>query len=86
MKITNMDFSAEDVASVRWKANYSLTLRDAEFAGLSKEAQSAYLDSLTPQNLVRAALGLPLRARGGIRAGGFEPGNQHANALRRNRK
>ncbi len=57
MKITNFELADDEIETVRQMA--------------SKKGHAP--DTLTLQNIIRAALGLPLRQRGGKRAGAGAP-------------
>lgn len=57
-------------------------MTDAELAKVKADADAL---GLSVQNYQRKCLGLELREAGGIRAGGFEPGNAHA-AKRKTRR
>ncbi len=47
-------------------------------AELEQVRDAAAMQYLSLANYLRSLLGLELREAGGIRAGGFEPGNRHA--------
>lgn len=64
MKITNMEFSTLETAALYVRAG--LTLQQD---GWKKEEAVEYIKTLTPQNVLRLALGsdFPIRQRGGAR-------------------
>lgn len=65
MKITNIEFTDEEVAALYVKAG--MELYNQEY---SRQEAQAYISKLTPQNVLRLALGAPfkVRQRGGKRA------------------
>lgn len=65
MKITNIEFNEQEEAALHVKAAIELHSR-----GYSKEEAQAYIAGLTPQNILRLALGsgFLIRQRGGKRA------------------
>lgn len=64
MKITNMQFSTLETAVLYVRAGVTL-----QQAGWNKKDAVEYVKTLTPQNVVRLALGsdFPIRSRGGSR-------------------
>jgi hypothetical protein len=62
MKITNMHFTKADAAAL-----YALAGAALMDQGKSRKEARTIIAGLTPQNLVRLALGLPIRRRGGAR-------------------
>lgn len=70
MKITNMTFSTLETAVLYVRAG--LTLQQE---GWSKKEAVAYVKTLTPQNVLRLALGsdFPIRDRGGSRPNAGRP-------------
>lgn len=74
MRISNIEISASEESALRILARRN---------GFDPE-------SLSPPNLIRAALGFPIRRQGGARPGGFEPGNnlspRHPRAKKKTRR
>jgi len=68
MKITNMNFSKADAAAI-----YALAGAALKDAGMSRKEALAYIEALTPQNVLCLALGLPVRNRGGPRPNSGRP-------------
>lgn len=68
MKITNMNFSKADAAAI-----YALAGAALMDQGKSRKEARAYIESLTSQNVLRLALGLPVRNRGGPRPNSGRP-------------
>lgn len=66
MRITNIEFSAREAAALYAMAGATLLMADEP---MTREEALAYVKSLTPQNVLRLALGSPfkLRSRGGSR-------------------
>ena len=66
MKITNLEFNEHEAAAL-----YALAGARLLEQGMPREKVLPYVESLTPQNVVRLALGpaFPVRKRGGARPG-----------------
>jgi hypothetical protein len=74
MKITNLKFSQTDAAAI-----YALAGAACKDQGMSRKDALSYIAALTPQNVLRLALGLPVRRRGGARPNsGRKRGEPHA--------
>jgi hypothetical protein len=73
MKITNVEFNSVEKAEIYLRAVSALILQ-----GVSKKEAKEIVSAETSQNILRLALGFERRKRGGVRPGGFEPGNQWA--------
>lgn len=73
MKVTNLEFNLLETATLKMRAVCTLVGRGVPL----KEAREQ-VSNETPPNILRLALDFDTRKRGGIRTGGFEPGNQHA--------
>jgi hypothetical protein len=68
MKITNIQFSILEKATLYAKAGATLTDK-----GLSAKEVIEVLETLTPPNVLRLALGFDQRERGGRRSGAGWP-------------
>ena len=68
MKITNIDFTETEFATL-----YALAGQALKDQGKSRKEAKEICDNLTPQNLVRLALGFETRNRGGTRPGAGKP-------------
>jgi hypothetical protein len=68
MKITNMQFSIIEKAILYSRAGATLTDK-----GLDKKEVVEVLETLTPPNVLRLALGFDQRERGGRRSGAGWP-------------
>jgi hypothetical protein len=68
MKITNLEFSHADAAAI-----YALAGAACKDQGMSRKDALSYIAVLTPQNVLRLALGLPVRQRGGARPNSGRP-------------
>lgn len=76
MRIRELTLSKSEIAAV-----YTLAGAKLLDGGMSSQQVVTYLKSLTPQNVVRVALGLDTRTRGGKREGaGAKPKSQPESA------
>lgn len=67
MRITNLELSDNEEQILLVFASRSLLQRDERFSQMDEVEQRKHLLKLTPQNLVRLALGFETRQRGGVR-------------------
>lgn len=72
LKISNTEFSLLEELVLKTRAHKNLLQDDVRYRDMSVADRKDYLAKLTPQNILRAALGpadFPLRQRGGARKG-----------------
>lgn len=82
LKISNTEFSLLEESILKTRADKNLMQDDMRYREMSVADRKDYLAKLTPQNILRAALGpvdFPLRQRGGKRP---NTGNRTAKAPR----
>lgn len=70
MKVSNIEFTLLEEIVLKTRAHNNLMADDVRYRDMSVDERKEYLIKLTPQNLLRAALGpadFRLRQRGGAR-------------------
>src|SRR5262249_3515863 len=72
MKVSYLEFTRAESAAI-----YTLAGATCKDMGMNRKEAMAYIGGLTPQNIIRLALGLSIRTRGGKR-----PNNGRRNCAR----